>query len=253
MTEDVIVNRKWLLNNDFSRHAIDNLVKSNQLKSISKGVYVRNPNNITWQSVVYSLQSIFKTDLIPGGLTSLELHGLSHYLSFSENKNVHLYGKNMLPKWINDISQNVTFVRHNTNKVFGKTLDNSIKSCKNKQSQPYVAEKQWYNNKGKLIVSTPERAYLEILSDIPEKITFEHADQIMQGLTILSPRILQQILEDCKNIKVKRLFFWFADRYNYAWLSKIDREKIFLGRGNRMIIKGGKLDKKYKITVPEWI
>ena len=253
MPEGVIVNREWLLDNDFSRHAIDNLVKSKQLELISKGVYVRSSAKITWQSVVYSLQSIFKTDLIPGGLTSLELHGLSHYLSLSEDKKVHLYGKNLLPKWVKDISPNVTFVRHNTNKVFGKTLDNSIMPGENKLSQPYVAEKEWYNNKGKLIVSTPERAYLEILSDIPEKITFEHADQIMQGLTTLSPRILQQILEDCKNIKVKRLFFWFADRYNYTWLSKINREKILLGSGNRMIIKSGKLDKKYKITVPEWI
>jgi len=47
------------------------------------------------------------------------------------------------------------------------------------------------------------------------------------------------------------LFFWLADRQQYPWLQKIDRSNIDLGAGNRVIIKGGKLDKKYKITVPE--
>jgi hypothetical protein len=75
----------------------------------------------------------------------------------------------------------------------------------------------------------------------------------MQGLTTLSPRNLQKALESCKNVKVKRLFFWFADRQNYVWLDKINRENITLGSGNRMIIQGGKLDNKYKITVPEWL
>jgi hypothetical protein len=36
-------------------------------------------------------------------------------------------------------------------------------------------------------------------------------------------------------------------------LGKINRESITLGSGNRMLIKGGKLDTKYKITVPEWL
>jgi hypothetical protein len=84
-------------------------------------------------------------------------------------------------------------------------------------------------------------------------MTFEHADQLMQGLTTLSPRNLQKILEWCKNVKIKRLFFWFADRQNYVWLGKINKGNITFGSGNRMIIKGGKLNPKYKITVPEWL
>ena len=35
------------------------------------------------------------------------------------------------------------------------------------------------------------------------------------------------------------------------WLDRIDRAKIDLGKGKRMIAKGGKLDPKYQITVPE--
>jgi len=247
MPEGLITTHKWLIENNLTRHAIDNLVKSNQLESISKGVYVRNSSKITWQSVVFSLQSILKTDLVVGGITALEMQGLSHYLSLSENKIVHLYGNEVLPQWLENLDLNVKFVRHTTNSLFVAKIE------ENKQLHPFTSEKDWDNDKRKLIISSPERAYLEVLLDVPQKTTFEHADQLMQGLTTLSPRNLQKVLECCQNVKVKRLFFWFADRQNYVWLSKINRESITLGSGNRMLIKGGKLDTKYKITVPEWL
>ena len=68
-----------------------------------------------------------------------------------------------------------------------------------------------------------------------------------------SKSITSEHEENPVTIKAKRLFLWFADRHNYVWLNKINRETITLGSGNRMIAKGGKLDTKYKITVPEWL
>ncbi len=247
MPEGIITTRKWLMENNFSRHAIDNMLKSNQLTLLSKGVYVRNASRISWQSVVYSLQTMLKTDLVVGGLTALELQGLSHYLSFSDNKIVHLYGTDVLPKWVTSLELNVNFTRHTTKGVLQNNND------RDKESNSFTLERNWDNENRKLITATPERAYLEVLLEVPQKTTFEHADQLMQGLTTLSPRSLQKLLEECQNVKVKRLFLWFADRHNYVWLEKLDRTKITLGTGNRMIAKGGKLDNKYKITVPEWL
>jgi hypothetical protein len=51
-------------------------------------------------------------------------------------------------------------------------------------------------------------------------------------------------------VKVKRLFLWFAERHHHAWLKSLDREGIDLGSGKRMIVRGGKLDTQYNITVP---
>jgi hypothetical protein len=92
---------------------------------------------------------------------------------------------------------------------------------------------------------------LELLDEVPRRETFHQADVLMDGLRTLSPRRLQALLVDCKNVKVKRLFFWFAERHNHAWLQKLDRSAVDLGKGKRMLVRGGKLDTKYNITVPE--
>jgi hypothetical protein len=73
----------------------------------------------------------------------------------------------------------------------------------------------------------------------------------MQGLRTLSPKRLQKLLTDCRSVKVKRLFLWFAERHNHAWLKQLDRRRIDLGTGKRMLQRGGKLDPQFNITVPE--
>jgi hypothetical protein len=72
----------------------------------------------------------------------------------------------------------------------------------------------------------------------------------MEGLVNLSPRRLQKLLKDCRNVKVKRLFFFFADRHQHSWLKRLDKKAVDLGKGKRMLVKGGKLDPTYQITVP---
>jgi hypothetical protein len=102
-----------------------------------------------------------------------------------------------------------------------------------------------------LALSTPERALLELLDELPERETFHQVDKLLEGLANLSPRRLQKLLNDCHSVKVKRLFFFFADRHGHAWLKKLERARIDLGKGKRMLVRGGKLDPTYEITVPE--
>ena len=79
----------------------------------------------------------------------------------------------------------------------------------------------------------------------------DEADYIMEGLTSLRPSVLQELLESCKSIKTKRLFLYMADHHNHPWFKRLDLSSIPLGKGKREIIKGGKLDKKYQIVVPD--
>jgi hypothetical protein len=92
-----------------------------------------------------------------------------------------------------------------------------------------------------------------LLDEVPERETFHQADVLVDGLRNLSPRRVQTLLVACRSVKVKRLFLWFAERHQHAWLKKVGRKDIDLGRGKRMLVRGGKLDLTYNITVPESI
>lgn len=244
----MVINRAALLKKGFDRHSIDNLVKSHQLESLAPGIYSKPGSKFKWQGVISSLQSI-TLDFTVGGLTAMELHGLAHYLPLSDQKTVHLYSRSALPKWTLKLLQNVTLIRHTESTLLGKPAENAKngKASLDRFTEQYT----WKEDNYFLTLSLPERAYLEVLSEVPKTISFEHADQIMQGLTNLSPYRLQDLLELCNNVKVCRLFFWFAERHNYSWLKKLNREKINFGSGKRSLAKGGKLDQKYQITVPE--
>jgi hypothetical protein len=119
--------------------------------------------------------------------------------------------------------------------------------------QSSYTSQPWGQWEWPLTLSSPERAIFELLDEVPQRETFHQADTLMEGLRNLSPRRLHTLLLACRSVKVKRLFLWFAERHEHAWLKKLDRKDVDLGQGKRMLAKGGKLDPKFNITVPESI
>ena len=65
-----------------------------------------------------------------------------------------------------------------------------------------------------------------------------------------APGRIGRLLRECRSVKVKRLFLWFAERHGHAWFERLDLDGVDLGSGKRMLVRGGKLDPKYRITVP---
>ncbi len=234
-----LATRQYLLGRGASAHSLDNLLKSGQLVAPVQGVYRRPDTHPTWQMVVWSLQRM-GSDLVVGGLTALGLHGLAHYLPMSADETIHLYGHDPLPDWVNRLGLKNRLVHHSLARLMTPEVGNKL----------YTAQFGSGGNKA-FQISSPERAILEVLAEVPEQVSFEHADELMQGLTTLSPNRLDALLRETRSVKVKRLFFWLAERQGHAWLKKLDLKSYDLGSGKRVLVKGGKLDKTYQITVPE--
>jgi len=106
-------------------------------------------------------------------------------------------------------------------------------------------------NDWQLVMSTPERAILEAIDELPENESFHNLDMIFEGLTTLRPRLLTQLLNSCRKIKTKRLFFVFADKHNHAWNKQLNAADFDLGKGDRALVKGGKIHSSYRIMVPK--
>jgi len=100
------------------------------------------------------------------------------------------------------------------------------------------------------VFSTPERAILELCDETPDSALVNEANALMQGLATLRPQLVSALLEHCDSVKTKRLFLALADRHRHAWLAHVSLQNVDLGSGKRVLVKGGKLNAKYQITLP---
>ena len=243
----MLATKKWLAEQGLSAHAIDNAVKTETLLLLATGVYSQYSRSLSWEGVVASMQrmDVNSSDKLPsvivGGLSALSLSGLSQYLSLGSTPHIHLYAQGKLPSWLGRLSLPIECEGHSTNTLWPEWL---------LQDKTFIRQHEWEAELPPVYFSCPEKALLELLTDLPDAVSFEHADELMQGLMNLSPRKLDTLLKACKSVKVKRLFFWLAKRQAYPWFNKLNVEDYDLGSGKRVVAKGGKLDTDYLITVP---
>jgi hypothetical protein len=76
------------------------------------------------------------------------------------------------------------------------------------------------------------------------------ADKIFEAATNFRPELLHELLRACSQVKAKRLFLWFSDRHGHEWRKALKIDGINLGKGKRMLVKGGAFDPNYQITIP---
>jgi len=243
----MLATKRWLADQGLSAHALDNAVKTETLLLLATGVYSQYSRSVSWEGVIASMQRMEKdgsenaSPVVVGGLSALGLSGLTQYLSLGNTPHIHLYVQGRLPTWLARLSLPMKFEGHRTSKLWPESV---------LQNKAFIKEHEWEAELPPVYFSCPEKAILELLMDLPDRVTFEHADELMQGLVNLSPRKLDTLLKACKSVKAKRLFFWMAKRQAYPWFSKLNVKDYDLGSGKRVVAKGGKLDTDYLITVP---
>jgi hypothetical protein len=261
LPEGLLVDAAWLEKRGYYPSLRKKYVDLGWLVQPARGVYRRPRGTLTWQPVVISLQTHLEFAVVVGGRTALELQGFAHYLSWTQ-RDVHLYGQQPLPAWMAKLPLKERFVFHRSTRLFHNdpvtrgltSLSWNPETGNGLSTDPLQGNlmiQPWGHWDWPLTLSTPERAILELLDELPNHESFHQVDMLMDGLTSLSPRRLQKLLADCHSVKAKRLFFFFAARHKHAWLKRIDRGAVDLGKGKRMLVRGGKFDSAYRITVPE--
>ena len=73
----------------------------------------------------------------------------------------------------------------------------------------------------------------------------------MEQLTTLRPQVVQQLLENTENMKIKRLFLYMAEKAGHDWYSRLDKNKIELGTGKYKLVDNGVYLPAYMITIPK--
>lgn len=224
-----------------------------------RSVYRRPRGALGWQQAVISLQTLLGAALVVGGRTALELQGFAHYIS-REVRAVYLYGPRKPPPWLAKLGLPQRFIYRNSGRLFQNEPPTRSFAWNTRSGESRDFERlqgggptsmAWGQWDWPLALSHPERAYLELLDELPKQESFDHADKLMEGAVNFSPRRLQDLLVNCRSVKVKRLFFFFADRHQHRWLKRLDSEAVDFGSGNRTLVKNGRFDSKYLLMVPK--
>ena len=239
-----LVDAAWLVSQGIAYESFRDYVKRGWLERIARGVF-RRPvlnmqasNSIDWKTCILSMQHIMGHDLHVGSTTALGEQGHAHYLRLGESAPVWVYG-DKVPNWLIKLPTDAPF------SIRPRSLftDPKLGVIEGKNSGlPW----DWG-----LTMSTPERAILEAMDELPHHESFHTLDMVFESLTTLRPRLISDLLQACQKIKVKRLFFVFADRHDHPWRKRIDPQAFDLGSGDRALVQGGKIHPRYRIMVPE--
>lgn len=227
----------WLSSRGVSRFLAKRYQQYRWVQRIGGGAYVRPSDSVDWTGGLYAVQTLLGLPVHAGGKTALELQGYGHFVPMGEGAPVYLFGEpgTRLPAW---------FLRH----PWKVRLVYATKTLFPKDPKLGLREKAFGDYAIRL--SSPERAMLELLTRVSDEGSFEEARLLMEGLSGLRPESTQELLAACGSIKAKRLFLFLAGHCGHGWADKLDVLSLDLGKGKRSVVKGGRLDPRYQITVP---
>lgn len=230
----------WLEGLGISRQLSHFYAKQGWIEKIGQGAFIKAGDQVDWLGGLYAIQHQLNLKVHLGGRSLLELIGSSHFVPMGQKRAVYIFAdqksaQNRLPKWFFDAFSTSIKLNYLPRELFSK---------------PYGLELLEQPNFS-IHVSSRERALMEILSLVPQTMSYEHAYLLFQGQETLRPDVVQKLLESCVSFKVKRLFMHLAKNCSLPWLKKINLKRVNLGESKIQIGIGGCYDSEYRISVPK--
>ena len=175
-------------------------LKSGWLKRLARGVFMF-ANDELQRDACLKFVGKHMPGLHVGGKTALAWRGVRHNLSSRERLTLWGSVPGKLPEWFTSRfpSQYVARV------LFSKKLPDES----GLQPLPETPEGP--------LVSVPERALLEMLSEVGLRQGVEEARNIMEGVRSVRPEVLETLLKNCLRRKVIRLCVQWAEELNLEW------------------------------------
>jgi len=192
------------------------MVKAGWLQRLSQGVYLLSGDTpIRDGALTYLSRRI--PGLHVGGKTALSWQGVRHNIAFREK--VVLWGRRSyrIPAWVAESTSH----SYQTTDLFDDVL-------------PYeTGLKPLPTGCPEVLVSVPERAILELASDIGKGQSMEEARNLVTGLRNLRSDVLDEFLMHCKRVKVVKLVRDLGHEADFPWARDLQKHVDRLGAGKR--------------------
>jgi hypothetical protein len=234
--QGTVATSSWFERQGISRQLRQKYLESGWLKALGYGAFVKLSDQPSWLGGYYALQQ--ELELHVGGISSLEILGQAHFLPTGANRRLYFYSHSKmpelhLPKW------------------FAKTFaQNSIQKVNFRIFKSKCGLQEHNTENFKVTISGAERALFEVLALVPKYISFEYAALLFQGQNLLRAELVQELLQECKLEKVKRLFLYLAREQQLACFKHIDLRKANLSGRKISIGPGEVYDPQFKLSVP---
>ncbi len=200
-------------------------VNSGWLEKLGRGVFMFSGDSLTQDA---SLKFIERK--MPGlhvaAKTALAWHGFRHNVGYDESMILWSKHPGVLPQWFKERFT----TRHSTACLFDEDLplEYGLSSLPQNPNGPRVSE--------------PERALLEMLSEVGVHQEVDEARHIMEGLRQLRMANLSKLLSACRMVKAVRLCVGWSEELGLPWAAKArEAAKGKMGKGRWVArLKDGK-------------
>jgi hypothetical protein len=210
----------WLSERGLSAQQVARLADSGWLTRLGRGVYLLPGDQLNREAALASLISV-----IPGlhvaGKSALSWRGVRHNLGSRER--LVLWGDRpgTLPGWFAMVFPCSYQATH----LFDSGMP------------PDLGLGPLPTGRPDLPVSGPERAILELLSDVGKRQGLEEARHLVEAARSLRLDMLEQLMSHLGRIKVARLAHVLSDELDLPWKSLARATSERLGGGKRWVAK----------------
>jgi hypothetical protein len=187
-------------------------VRAGWLTRLARGVYCR-PNDILALYPSLLLLQRKLGGLHVGGKSALDWYGVRQYVS--QQPMLHLYGwaTAHLPDWFTERFP----AEYHRKRLFDEQPDDLL------HANPFE------NRSGAPQVSAPERALLELLSEVGVRQSLQEARELVENTYSLRADVLQELLQHCKSVKTVRLCLQLGRDGSLPWAAKLDSTTLPTG------------------------
>ncbi len=198
-------------------------VRAGWLERLGNGVYIK-PGSEPELSLSIKLLNDTAKDLHLGGKSALEVYGITHYLSYKPI--TYLYGSRPfnVPEWFSSRFN----CKYNQKHLFEEDVMQPL----------YVGS---YEGRGEKwnSVSDPERAVLEMLSEVGLRQSLSEAVEIMESCYTLRSDVMETLLDACRSVKAVRLFRDIAKKISLPVISELSEMSLKRGSASNWVGKDG--------------
>lgn len=180
-------------------------VRAGWLTRLMRGVYGRPNDTLALYPSLLLLQR--KLDgLHLGGKSALDWYGVRQYVS--QQPVLHLYGwaAGRLPDWFTKRFP----AEYHRKRLFNERPDALL------HAGPFEKRSEAPR------VSTPERALLEVLSEVGVRQSLQEARELTESAYNLRADVLRELLQQCTSVKTVRLCLQLGRELSLPWAAKLD-------------------------------